>query len=110
MAVVFTAYVGFSGPGGAVDFQSGQNVTGINRALLLQCLEESTLEGYTVTFSTGYYGGQREAGATVVVIDESSLTASGTQLALTDACNRYKELAHQEQVWITVRDESLIIL
>ena len=97
MAFVHTAYVGFNGPNAGTIF---------NRNLLLDLLTDSSLDGWTVTFTEGRYQGTNEPGATVVVITE---TLDGRD-PLLQVCDSYKLIAEQEAVWVTTREEALTVV
>lgn len=101
MAIVFTAYVGFNGPH---DLPSG------NRTTLFELLAGSGLDGYTTYRANGFYQGQEEPSAVIVVIakDQDEAVTQGT--ALLEVCNRYKELTGQQEVWVTRREETLTVL
>jgi hypothetical protein len=101
MATVFTAFVGFNGPNASVNS---------NRALLFDLLADSDLVGYTVTEGDGFYDGQPEPSAVVTVIGSTEEETLAYGEALIQACRTYKELACQAEVWITRREEDLLIV
>ena len=101
MTVVYTAFVGFNGPNSS---HYG------NRALLLDLLACSNLDGYTVTYADGVYEGQAEPSAVVTVIGNTDEQAMDYGEAIIEVCRQYKEQAGQAEVWITRRTEDLYVV
>jgi hypothetical protein len=61
--------------------------------------------GATIVRSTGIYGGTQEAGATVTVIDDG--TCPDVERRILDVATGYKELANQNEVWVTEEIKNL---
>jgi hypothetical protein len=101
MATVFTAYIGFKGPNAHPD---------VNRVLLFDLLADSGLNGYTASRSDGYYQGEPEPSIIITVITRTEQEEINDGTALLEVCHRYKELADQEEVWVTRRVEELQVL
>lgn len=101
MAIVFNAYVGLNGPHA---LPSG------NRTTLFRLLGDSNLDGYTVCRADGFYQGIDEPSAVITVICQTEGEAVIYGSILRDVCKQYKELAGQEEVWITRRTEGLEVL
>jgi len=102
--IVFTAYVGFNGP------VPGPWVVEANRSLLVGLLDDSELTGYTLQLADGFYAGEQEPSATVTVICRTTEEAVAYGEALIGVCRLYKEIAGQAEVWITRREEELLIV
>jgi hypothetical protein len=100
MAFVFTAYFGFNGPNNDPD---------ASRELLLNLLNDSDLTGFNLAFGTGSYGGITEPSAVVTVITTRP-EADGQGESLRAVCLEYKHIAEQECVYITRREEDLMIV
>ena len=101
MATVFTAYIGLKGPNAS---PAG------NRVLLHELLSDSCLSGYTVHRADGFYQGNPEPSVIVTVITRTDQEEVNEGGALLEVCHRYKELAEQEEVWVTRRVEDLQVL
>lgn len=100
MATVFTAYFGFNSPVGSADF---------NRDLLFDLLADSGLAGYTVVQADGCYEGLHEPSAVVTVICQDD-EAKSIDKCLRETCLSYKHAAEQDSVWLTRRQEDLLVL
>ena len=101
MATVFTAYIGFKGP--KLDILGA-------RVLLFDLLADSGLNGYTASRADGYYQGEPEPSIIITVIARTEQEEINDGTALLEVCHRYKELAEQEEVWVTRRVEELQVL
>jgi hypothetical protein len=104
MAVVFTIYVGFNGPD-----QSPETAM-TNRDTLFKILASGGMDGYTVYEGLGLWAGKQEPGATVVMIAQNEQDAVEVGLHACEIAREYKEQAQQEEVWLTRRDESLLVI
>lgn len=100
MATVYTIYVGFNGPRG-VEY---------NRDLLFHVLAGCGLNGYTVIEGTGMYNGIPEPGASVILIAPNERDDEHIREHVAAVANEYKDLAQQEEVWVTRRQEDLLII
>lgn len=100
MATVYTIYAGFNGPNGV---QS-------NRETLFRILAECGLNGYTVIEGTGMYNGVPEPGASVILIAPNERDDEHIREHVAAVANEYKDLALQEEVWVTRRQEDLLII
>jgi hypothetical protein len=101
MATVFTAYFGFKGP--KLDILGA-------RVLLFDLLADSGLNGYTASRADGYYQGEPEPSIIITVITRTDQEEINDGAALLEVCHRYKELAEQEEVWVTRRVEELQVV
>lgn len=100
MATVFTIYAGFNGP-------LGQER---NREILYKILSECGVNGYTVVEGFGMYNGEPEACAMVTLIAPRDSLRDDLAEHLAEVATRYKDQAQQEEVWITRRQEDLLIV
>lgn len=95
---IYTIHVGFAVNGSlqAVD---------TNRVLLLSILYARHPNGFTVFDRIGYFKGNEEPGASVVIIDDGSNESFIKETALLikgDLC--------QDEVWLTSKEEKLEII
>lgn len=100
MATVFTIYAGFNGPLGEDE----------NKRILYQILGECGVNGYTVTEGLGMYNGEPEPCAIVTLIAPRDSLRDALAEHLAEVANRYKDRAQQEEVWVTRRQEELLIV
>lgn len=104
MATVFTIYVGFNGPDRSPETQM------TNRDTLFRILAGSGMDGYTVYEGLGLWAGQTEPGASVVMIAPKDTDAEYVEAHAKVIANNYKVQAQQEEVWVTRRQEGLMII
>jgi hypothetical protein len=100
MATVFTAYFGYKGPANTIAF---------NRDLLSDLLADSRIDGYTLVQADGYFNGAYEPSAVVTVICQNH-QANEMHRHIHDVCTSYKHAAEQEAVWLTCRQEDLLVV
>ena len=100
MATVFTAYFGYNGPNSSIDF---------NRNLLADLLADSGIDGYTVTPAEGFFDGAHEPSAVVTVICQDYY-AGEVDARIRQVCHSYKHAAEQYSVWLTRRQEDLLVI
>ena len=100
MATVYTIYAGFNGPNG-ID---------CNRDLLFRILSECGLNGYTIIEGVGMYNGVSEPGASVILIAQNERDDEHIREHVAAVANEYKDRAQQEEVWVTRRQEDLLII
>lgn len=100
MATVFTAYFGYIGPINSIDF---------NRDLLSDLLTDSGIDGYTLVEADGFFNGAHEPSAVVTVICQD-YNASDIDHRIREVCVSYKHAAEQDSVWLTRRQEDLLVV
>lgn len=100
MATVFTIYAGFNGPLGEEE----------NRIILLRILAECGIDGYTLTEGVGVYNGHPEPCAVVTLIAPRDRDASDLAEHVAEVALDYRDQAKQEEVWVTRRQEELLIV
>lgn len=100
MATVFTAYFGYDGPVNSVAY---------NRDLLCDLLADSGIDGYTLVEADGFFDGAHEPSAVVTVICQD-YHVSEVDRRIRDVCVSYKNAAEQHSVWLTRRQEDLLVL
>ena len=107
MATVFTMYAGL-----AVNGAGGNHsiVINANRAILFELLNRNHSEGFTLLEGLGCFECNEEPTAIVSFIAQTKEAADalGERLAATAA--QYKEQGDQQEVWITRREEELLIV
>ena len=107
MATVFTMYAGL-----AADTTHGNTLAlaRCNRATLLDCLNFNHSDGFTLFEGIGCFQGKEEPTVIVTFIAQTREAAEelGEQVAATAA--DYKKFALQQEVWITRREEELLIV
>jgi hypothetical protein len=107
MATVFTMYAGL-----AVNGTGGNHsiVINANRALLLDLLNRNHSEGFTLFKGLGCFECNEEPTVIVSFIAQTKEAADelGERVAATAA--KYKEEGDQQEVWITRREEELLIV
>ena len=107
MATIFTMYAGLAinEPGG-----SHSIVINANRSILLEILNRNHSEGYTLLGGIGCFECNEEPTVIANFIAQTKEAADelGERVAATAA--EYKELGAQQEVWITRREEELLIV
>jgi len=107
MATIFTMYAGL-----AANQARGSRSTVINanRSILLEILNFHHSEGYTLIEGFGCFESQEEPTAIITFIAQTKEAADklGEKIAVT--ATEYKELCSQQEVWITRREEELLII
>lgn len=104
MATVFTIYVGFNGSDQSPETQM------TNRDTLFRILAASGMDGYTVYEGLGLWAGQTEPGASVVMIATRDADAEYVAAHARIIAAKYKDQAEQEEVWLTRRQEDLLVI
>ena len=107
MATVFTMYAGLA------TNEAGGNLSVVinaNRAILLDLLNLNHSEGFTLFEGLGCFEYNEEPTAIVSFIAQTKEAADalGERVAATAA--KYKEEGDQQEVWITRREEELLIV
>lgn len=100
MATVFTIYAGLNGPFGEEQ----------NRVILMLILSECGIDGYTLSEGVGVYGGKSEPSAIVTLIAPRDCDAADLAEHVVEVATAYKKEAKQEEVWVTRRQEELLIV
>ena len=100
MAIVYSMFIGFNGP---LPWRS-------NKATLFHYLNESGLNGFTVTEATGFYNGSEEPSAVVTVIVNEEEDYAKIEKILRNIARHYKLACQQDEVWITRRREDLYVI
>ena len=100
MTTVFTIYAGLNGPLGEDE----------NKQILLRILAECGIDGYTWTEGIGFYNGRPELSAIVTLIVANDADVFDMANHVAEVAIGYKDEAQQEEVWVTRREEQLLIV
>ena len=104
MATVFTLYAGLNSS------NVYPNAFDINRSILFGILGRNHSDGFTAFEGYGYFQGVSEPVVVVTIIANGDDEARAAHEAVSLTAKEYKEEANQIEVWITVREEGLIIV
>lgn len=116
MALHLTLYAGLGVGPGSSDPEARGNFSGTSKRtyehgqLLKSILKDSGLPGYSIVEGSGFYKDNVEPCMIVSVICAEAAESRGVESTLKAVAEQYKELALQEEVWITRRIEDLIIV
>ncbi len=102
-AFITTLYVGF-------DSDNGNN-SATNRDILLEELDARFPDGYTVIDAIGRFGGVPENSAQIVLICREDTPTERAEFATAayGLAQAYKKRAGQKEVWVTHRQENLVV-
>lgn len=104
--VTFTIFAGY----GNQDGETAPSIVSYNRSILHDLVDYYLGEhGATVIDGCGFFGGNPEPGATVMVITPAD-TRDKVAKAVYATARAYRDQAEQLEVWVTTREEKLDII
>jgi hypothetical protein len=107
MATIFTMYAGL-----AISKAGGSHsiITNANRSILLEILNRNHSEGYTLLEGIGGFECYEEPTVIASFVAQTKEAADELGERVAAIAAEYKEQGDQQEVWITRREEELLIV